>query len=67
MRVGVSPYRVPKGRRPGPWMPANGKCPNQLARRPYAKWWAPQQAERGIPGVALRLPDQAEQVALAGG
>jgi hypothetical protein len=49
------------------WLPSNGKCPNQLARCPCAKQLAPWCVERGVPGVALQLPDQAEQVAMAGG
>jgi hypothetical protein len=52
----VSPELVPKGRRPWPGLPSNGKCPNQLARRPCAKQWAPQWLREVCLAWCLRLP-----------
>jgi hypothetical protein len=62
----VSPKRVPKGVHPQPGLPSNEKCHNQLARHPCAKWWAPQWAERGVPGEAPATSEtrEREQAAL---
>jgi hypothetical protein len=33
------------------WVAVQQRMPNQLARHPHAKWWAPQAVVGGVPGA----------------